>query len=453
MKTILIYTLMLLAFTSCHKSFLEEPTSKSLVIPQTYQDLNSLLQYTNDMNSSSFFYMVSDGDFTLTDTYLSSAGYLDRNIYLWKADIYETRSFHEAWRLPFLQILNANVVLEGIKNLRNLDASQQQLNTLKGNALFFRAMASTELLLNFTPPYVPAEASKQLGLPIRRSSNVSEIVQRSNLRETMGFIVEDLQEAIALLPERATVPSLPGKAAAYTLLSRTFLAMQEYEKSLNAAKKTLELQSELLNLNNISIRSPYTFDNPFSGIQNKEILFYQRGMQSIITRNKAYQLSKDFYDTFQTNDLRKNRFFDNNRNFIGSYSGTNIIFSGITNNEAFLNAAECAVRLDKLGDALNYLNTLCKMRYDETYSPYESVNKKEILIWILEERRKELITRTRWFDLRRLNLDPELAVTLTRTYKGETYTLPPNSSRYTFSIPQEEIDFSQITQHIRIDKD
>lgn len=446
---LLLQVIILLTFSSCHKAFLEEPTSKALVIPKTFQDLNALLQYTNDMNSGAFFSMLADGDFILTDEYFLSTAPVERTTYLWKADIYETMKFHGAWRLPYLQILNANVVLEGLGKINPLDVSQQELNTLRGNALFFRAMAYTELVLNFTPPYKPSEAGKLLGLPIRKSSNVSEIVQRSNLKETMEFVLQDLIDASVLLPDKAARISLPGKTAAYTLLSRTLLGMQEYDRSLSFAKEALKIQSELLDYRNIPIQLPFTFNDPFI-VPNKEIVFHQRGGTSMFTGQSA-QLRMDFYNSYKLNDLRKTRLFDSDRNFIGNYSGTTLIFSGITNNEAWLTAAECAARLDKIEDALYYLNHLCENRYDNTFVPYQSTNNKEILGWILDERRKELVTRSRWFDLRRLNLEPEFAVTLTRTYNGDHYTLPPNSSLYTFPIPQEEIDFSGITQNIRID--
>lgn len=452
MKTFILNIFILLVFSSCHKLFLEKPTSKALVIPKTYQDLNALLQFTNNMNTGAYFYMLADGDFSLTDIYLSTASSLERNNYLWMADIYEAQQSHPGWTGPFLQILNANVVLEGLKNLTTKETSQTNLSTLKGNALFFRAMAYTELALNFTPPYIPVESEKQLGLPIRKSSNVSEVLQRSNLKETMTFILSDLNEAVQLLPEKAASINFPGKAAAYTLLARTYLGIQDYEKSLWVAEEAIKLQGNLLDYRDIPVRSPYTFNNPFV-IPNIEILFHQRGSLSVVTRNKAFQLRQEIYNSYKANDLRKARLFDNNRNFIGSYSGTNIIFSGITNNEAWLTAAECAVRLDRMSDALNFLNTLCKKRYDQTFLSYQSEDKNEVLKWVLEERHKELITKSRWFDLRRLNLDPAFAVTLTRTYKGDTYTLSPNSSRYTFPIPNSEIIYSGIEQFIRKEND
>lgn len=146
MKTIVLYIFILLAISGCHKTFLEEPTSKSLVIPKTYQDLNALLQFTNEMNVGAFNSMTSDGEFTLTEAYLNTTDNVARNFYLWKADIYETLLFTPAWRTPFKQVLNANVVLEGASKLSE-NATQEQLKILRGTALFFRAMAYTEMVL------------------------------------------------------------------------------------------------------------------------------------------------------------------------------------------------------------------------------------------------------------------------------------------------------------------
>jgi hypothetical protein len=61
---------------------------------------------------------------------------------------------------------------------------------------------------------------------------------------------------------------------------------------------------------------------------------------------------------------------------------------------------------------------------------------------ILTERRKELIFRgLRWPDLRRLNKDGA-GVSVTRKLDGQTYTLTPNSLKYTWLIPQQVIDFN-----------
>ncbi|GGH25288.1 RagB/SusD family nutrient uptake outer membrane protein [Sphingobacterium alkalisoli] len=448
-----IYILLHLILVGCHKGFLDERTSKSLVIPTKYEDYKALLSFTNDMNTGAFSSVVSDGEFIYTDAYITSTSIIVRNTYLWNADVYETQLFSPAWRLPFLQVMNANIVLEGIEQLDEKTVGLERLNALKGSALFFRAMAYVELVLNFTKPYQALNADVDLGLPIRTSSDVSRLEQRSTLKQTMDFILSDLIEATALLPDRQQFITDPNRAGAYALMSRVYLGMQDYEKALFYARECLKIQSELIDFNNVPISTPRTFPNPFV-VPNPEIIFNQRSNQSAQANSTAFQVRQDVLDMYASNDLRKTRYFNANRNFIGNYNGTTILYSGLTTDEVWLTVAECEVRLNRSNDALEALNMLCKNRYNNaSFVPYSSQDSEEILVWTLQERRKELITRTGWFDLRRLNIDSRFARTLTRTYNGETYTLQPNSSRYVFAIPAEEINETGMEQNIRINND
>jgi hypothetical protein len=77
-------------------------------------------------------------------------------------------------------------------------------------------------------------------------------------------------------------------------------------------------------------------------------------------------------------------------------------------------------------------------------------DKEDLLRWILLERRKELFGRgTRWTDLKRLNREPALQENLKRTYQGEDFELPANSSRYVFFIPESDVAMSNLEQNIR----
>jgi hypothetical protein len=69
---------------------------------------------------------------------------------------------------------------------------------------------------------------------------------------------------------------------------------------------------------------------------------------------------------------------------------------------------------------------------------------------VLTERRKELVGRgLRWFDLRRLNLDPRFQKSLSRTIAGQTYELAPQSKKYTFPIPDQEVKTYGWVQNVR----
>jgi hypothetical protein len=104
---------------------------------------------------------------------------------------------------------------------------------------------------------------------------------------------------------------------------------------------------------------------------------------------------------------------------------------------------------------MKYLNDLLRTRWAKNsdgttkYVDQTASDETDALKKIFSERRKQLILRNlRWSDLRRLNLDPRFAVTLTRTIGGTTYTLEPNSFKYTFPIPQDIIQQTGMAQNV-----
>ena len=139
------------------------------------------------------------------------------------------------------------------------------------------------------------------------------------------------------------------------------------------------------------------------------------------------------------------------KNFKNSYTGDYRLFSGLATDELLLIKAECLARDNQPEQALLVLNNLLETRWKAgKYIPYVESDPQKVLGIILLERRKELVFRAqRWSDLRRLNKEPDQAVTLSRTVDNNTYTLPPNDVRYTFLIPQAEIQLSGIEQNPR----
>jgi hypothetical protein len=119
--------------------------------------------------------------------------------------------------------------------------------------------------------------------------------------------------------------------------------------------------------------------------------------------------------------------------------------------EVYLIAAECKARGTDVDAAGELLNTLLAKRYRKgSFTPLRSMDASELLKLILEERRKELVFRgVRWSDLRRLNIDDQLAITVYRTVKGDELQLLPNSPKYLFPIPDQEIQVNKLIQNPR----
>jgi hypothetical protein len=112
--------------------------------------------------------------------------------------------------------------------------------------------------------------------------------------------------------------------------------------------------------------------------------------------------------------------------------------------------AECSARLENPTGAMKDLNTLMEKRWNNkvSYPVITAANAEDALRKVLVERQKELFLRgQRWNDLRRLNKDDRFKVTLTRTIGGVTYTLEPNSYKYTLPIPDDVIQLSGMEQN------
>src|SRR5690606_15363860 len=116
-----------------------------------------------------------------------------KNAYTWKKDIYIASDQATDWNVPYDRIYNANVILEGLEKIDN--ARELKKNTIKGEALFLRAIALYEVVSLYAGSYDPATATTQLGVPIRTSSDVFEVSSRPTLQKTYDQILADLTEA------------------------------------------------------------------------------------------------------------------------------------------------------------------------------------------------------------------------------------------------------------------
>lgn len=430
---------------SCQDDWLEVKRDKKQVVPKNLNELQALLDNTDVMTIKGVYLGENSADdcYLMADRWLTR-GTTQKNAYIWAADIYEGEMVHD-WEFSYERIFYANTVLEGLDKI----GPGQERDQVQGRALFYRAWNHYQLAQLFCKTYVPETASKDLGIPLKKSSNINQSIFRSSVQETYDFILSDLLDALDLLPEEATIKTRPDKLAAHALLSRIYLLMADYPEALEHAQAVIGSHDELLDYNTIDP------DNSFPLLENKEVIF--QSMISRISPIGSYSYlfcDPELYTSYETNDLRKSAFFMNNdgSGFKGSYSSTSIyFFDGLATDELYLTSAECYVRLGEINKALGLLNTLLLDRYAAgTFSPLAAENAEDALRLVLKERRKELLFRgIRWGDLKRLNLDPRFAKTLTRDIDGTLYTLEPGSNRYILPIPDKVIALSHVEQNKR----
>ncbi|MEB2778723.1 RagB/SusD family nutrient uptake outer membrane protein [Algoriphagus sp. D3-2-R+10] len=445
------YIVVLLFLTSC-SGFLDEKPSVDIVVPKTLQDLQALLD-NSGFNSSSGISVIGTDDIITTQEGLMSLNnqITEGNAYLWKEDVLEGLPFND-WNLNYSNILTTNIVLQQLEGVAKSSQNEIHWNRIKGSALFYRAFQYYDLLRLFAPQYDPTTASTQLGVPLRLDPEIRNNEKRADLESCYAQIRMDLQNSLELLPDLPIdYPTRPSKWAAYGLLARMSLQLGKYEEALEFTDLCLGIKSDLMDYNSLNQAASF----PFSQF-NEEVIFHSAmGSYSYMTRPLIH-INPELVSLYTDFDLRKALYLrpsnvDGRFNFKGHYTSGNVGFSGIAVDEIVLIRAEALVRTGQFHEGMNMLNGLLATRFSEgNFELLTAVNEENALEIVLEERRKTLVFRGhRWDDLRRLNSDSKFEKTLSRELGGVTYTLLPNSKRYVYPIPQNELDFNDILQNDR----
>ena len=445
MKNINLYILLvaILTLASC-KKFLDEKPDKKLLVPKSLEDYQTLLDGNFELNlSSNIAGFVSSDDYSLDADAYNRLSVEGRNLYTWQDKSFSDVNGND-WSSSYTQVFIANVSIEGTEKIGKTGFNEQSWNNVRGSALFFRGRAFFEAALNWAKAYDPASAMTDPGIPLTMTSDFNVKTTRPNVQETYDRILNDLKQAADLLPVNAVHNIRPSKVAAYAYLSRVYLAMRDYPNAGKYADAALQLNNKLIDYADLDDTEFY----PLPGITNPEIIMFF-SMEVSFTP----VIDQSLYDLYPNNDYRKTVFFEENRDgsmgFKGSYDGSYAYFTGVATDEMYLNRAESAARANKVNDAMDDLNTLLKKRI-KGFVPLTVPDQSAALRLILNERRKELVLRgTRWMDLKRLNKEPEFALTLKRSAGGQEYVLPPNDPKYALPIPDQIIRKSGIAQNIR----
>jgi len=464
MKKFNIYILIcfpILIGYGCKKqdAFLDAKPNEALATISTLAQCQLLLQDEQLFNTfDSSMGEVSSDDYYITTSVWTNLGTQEQNLYIFAKQIDPAGGNDVTWTNLYSQIYYANTVLDALPNITIAASDQTTFNNVKGEALFFRAIAFYNLVQTFALPYDPNTASTDLGIPLRLTSALIGIDVRASEQACYNQILQDLQTAVTLLPTVAQDPARPTQSAANGLLSRVYLAMGNYNQSLQYANAYLAVSNQLIDYNTVTSGKA---TNSFSTAQFVAEDIYHTKMYSYTSTITGYKSITDstLYRSYTTNDLRKTLFFIITNGlpyFIGTYdnSGGNsggYAYSGIATDEIYLTRAECNARLGNTNAAMTDLNTLLITRWKTgTFVPYTAISADDALQQILTERRKELLYRgLRWTDLRRLNKDSRFATTVTHIVNGVTYTLPPNSALYAMPIADNEISISGIQQNQR----
>jgi len=229
---------------------------------------------------------------------------LERNVYIWSDDQYGGQTSIEDFNYPYEGIFYANSIITGMENLQNTAADRKKYNHILGQAYFARAFSCFDLVKNFAAPYDAVSSQQELGIALKRTPNVDEVVQRSSVQENYDQILFDLNRAISLLDLPITADrNRANKPSAYALAARIYLSMRNYELAEKYADSCLALYDKLIDYNTISltVAAPFTLDNEESMLystvgRNYSLVLYAS------TQNMS--IDTELYNLYADNDLR-----------------------------------------------------------------------------------------------------------------------------------------------------
>lgn len=439
-----------LLLPSCSK-FLEEKPAANLAVITSLDDLQAMLDYFQRMNQwIGGIGEASSDNFYLPTSTFNSLSESNRNIYTWREDIYSGSSIGDnVWAAVNNPIYVANVVLDAIEDIPVNSTEVSYKRSLIGASHFFRARSLHVMATNWAPAYERGTASQKLGVPLRLSPDFNNVTTRSTVEQTYQQIIRDLETAILYLPSNVLHPMRPSKPAAYALLSRVYLSMQEYDKAWRYADSSLLINDFLLDYNNLNASSLMPIPQ-----FNNEVLFHAMGTVAVLNPENAV-IDSVLFLKYDEHDLRKSVFFQSNGNgtyrFKGNYFNGSTLFTGLTVAEAYLNLAEGLIRTGNIERGLSALNSLLHKRWKHgEFELIEVESQSEALEIVLDERRKELVMRdVRWMDLKRLNLENTFKTTIRRVIDGVEFVLSPDDLRYNLQFPMSVIEMTGIQPNPR----
>lgn len=450
-RSIPVYVLLplLILLSSCKKDWLDQKPDSHMVVLTTLDDYQSLMDYLS-FQGANYLGEVGTDNYYIPQASLTALSAPDLAVYLWAANGYSVPTIG-AWSF-YNNIFTCNTTLSGLGKIQSTAANKDQYNQVLGAALFWRGYDYFELAKAFIKPYDSLTAASDPGIPLRLEADITQKTGRGSVKQVYDQILADLIQSCRLLPTaKPAYKTRPYRAAAYAVLARIYLSIENYPRALLYADSSLQLNNTLLDYNTVTPTANYGM--PAYNL-NPEVIFYSQASCNDFYPSRA-RIDSLLYTSYVTNDLRKTLFFTISTGavFRGSYDGTSRyqFFAAPAVDEIYLIRAECYARTGNTDAAMQNLNTLLVTRWKTgTFTNFTAADADAALKLILTERRKELVMRSvRWTDLRRLNKDSRFATTITKIYNGVIYTLLPNDNKYVWPIPDDEILYSGIAQNPR----
>lgn len=366
------------------------------------------------------------------------------------------------WLGYYENLNHINNVLAAIEPLKSsFPGNAEELEGIRAQALVLRAMCHFDLSRVYAQPYNFTQDASHLGIPlVTKTPSPGERVVRNTMKETYDQIIKDITDA---LPELRKLPynqMTVNYYAAEGLLSRVYLYMGDWEKSIDKANKVINDGS--FKLVSASAYKAMFVESPASASAKSEVLFQFTNIGLVANANSInavysdtlaaeYNASAKLLSSYASGDIRKSAMFYSpskgssaGKQFTAKYSNDGkttrndtVLVKVIRLSELYLNRAEAKWHQEKYSEAAEDIRIVAqRARPNETVS-IDYSNPQELYEQIASERNRELAFENhRLFDIvrRKENLQRGAdcnASTCLLTYPNNKFVLP---------IPIKEIE-------------
>lgn len=459
MKRNLLLLICLLTFsTACKKSFLEvEPIGKT--VARTVNDYNNLF-YTGNLlgTGASDIQIPMSDDVAAVDTYLTPASIAAQRSFRWEKDIYNEDENAVEFTSAMSQIYLMNKIVNEVMDAT--EGTEAAKLALKAEARATRAWAYFMLINYYGKPYNAATAATDPGFPIVTAADAGATrFERASVEQVYQFIVADLVESIPLLPRNAVIRARMTKAGALGLLAKVYVFMGKYQEALTQldqvqANLPTTVTTEVLNYNTfLAVGGGWGYSptvNSYTGgpfaFSSNESIFARNFITSYMVTSNVLVLTPEVMALYSPNDQRRKLYTNRATPLAANVTfpiglmrryGFNTIGSyGINYPEYFLLRAECEARTNNLAAAKADLETLRVKRMPADEATVTIGTREEMIRFVIDERRREYaFLGYRWFDMRRLSVDPLFA---SDVYTHKIYDIQGNVVS-TYTLPKERL--------------
>ena len=464
---IFLIALLSLAMASCGKDYLETSPTGSVAEKDMIADLVGANTVLNGIHRATYTYNNHDqfgqksidyiNDCLGDDFYPTETGYgWFVSWYQWITHRSATASNLEyVWAYYYDIINNANLVISNVEPMDVMDVDLKK--NILAQCYTYRAYSLYNLIQYY------GEGTK--GIPVPTEPNPDPL-PRASYDDVYAQINKDLQAAITAFAEggsnvsRGSDVSQINIAVTYAIAARVALTTEkwadaakyaelayaknplcnDYTYGWNKANNEWIWGALLIDEQQTSYGSMFSHHDPFFG--------------GYCTLGNHHVMSEVVFDFLPSNDARKivNQpdvyYAPYFAGYFGSKARSSFKYTGmgewtndylyIKSGEMYIIAAEAYARLGKDTEAQNALNTLNSARCVGGFIPSDKTG-DELLDEILMYRRAELWgDGQRFFDMKRLGIGCEGRAG--QPLAEQTATIPAGDKRFTFLIPQQEMD-------------